>query len=86
MSLKLASVLRGKPINPSRERFRQCLTALGWSGAEVSRRLGTHVNTVTWWMTKGEPPKYAMAYLDLALEVKRLAASLDAAPRKRSKS
>lgn len=44
------------------------LKSLGWSKAELARRLGVRPGTVTDWA--GNPPQYALAYLAMALELK----------------
>lgn len=50
--------------------MKKVLQELGWSKAELARRLGLSANAVSAW---GDlPPRYAQAYLDLALRVKRL--------------
>lgn len=49
------------------EEFLEGLKALGWSKAELARRLGIHPNSVSKW---DRPPQYAMAYVRLALEVR----------------
>lgn len=54
--------------------FNTLLRELGWSRAELGRRLALNKNTISHWI---EPKGYAMAYLALALRVKRL--STDAA-------
>lgn len=41
------------------------LVLLGWSKAELARRLGLHVNAVSRW--GGVWPRYAEAYLELAV-------------------
>lgn len=46
------------------------LKVLGWSKAELARRLGVHANTVLGW--KGEAPDYALAYLRLAVKARAL--------------
>lgn len=44
------------------------LKSLGWSKAELARRLGVRAGTVSDWASN--PPQYALAYLALALELK----------------
>lgn len=43
------------------------LKRLGWSKAELSRRLGVLASTVSGW--RNDPPRYVTAYLALALEL-----------------
>ncbi|MFZ5783987.1 MAG: helix-turn-helix domain-containing protein [Pseudomonadota bacterium] len=50
--------------------FSAALKALGWSKAELARRLGIHPNSVSKWAS---PPQYAMAYLRQSLGIKDLA-------------
>lgn len=50
-----------------REKMVHCLIELGWSKAELARRLGLHSNTVSQW--GDDVPGYALAYLDLAVAV-----------------
>ena len=46
------------------------LSALGWSEGELARRLGVSVCTVSAWAAGAlTMPKYAVAYLELALDV-----------------
>jgi Helix-turn-helix len=53
------------------------LEELGWSQAELARRLGLHVNTVSAWATKRtEIPGPVRAYLDLRLKLLRLCRSV----------
>lgn len=56
-----------------RDDLEPSLLVLGWSRAELARRLGVHRNTADLWATKG-PPKYARAYLELAVRVAALVA------------
>ena len=43
------------------------LTELGWSQAELSRKLGVHVNTVSIWANgRDAVPTYAAEYLRVA--------------------
>lgn len=49
--------------------MRGALHELGWTKAELARRLGINPHTVTNW--RDEPPRYALAYLELALAIKR---------------
>lgn len=62
----------------------QALDELGWSQAELSRRLGVHENTVIQWKALGMP-EYAQAYLRLAIDVRALADGLGPQPRTRRK-
>lgn len=50
--------------------FRDKLASLGWSQAKLARKLGVFPSTVTEWANRGEAPRYADAYLDLAIEAK----------------
>ena len=53
--------------------FSDKLRILGWSQNELARRLGLHVNTVSRWglsTARSEIPRYAVAYVDLALELR----------------
>lgn len=46
---------------------------LNWSQADLARRLGVHVNTVSAWATgKGDVPGYASEYLRVALLAKEI--------------
>lgn len=48
----------------SPQQLTDALTTLGWTQAELARRLGLHVNTVSAWATgKTEIPVYAAEYL-----------------------
>lgn len=52
---------------------KSALLELGWSGAELGRRVGVHPNTVSQWATgKARVPGAVAAYLRLAVEVHRL--------------
>jgi ribosome-binding protein aMBF1 (putative translation factor) len=51
-------------------RMKAALKSLGWSKAELARRLDVRPGTVTDW--GDSPPGYASAYLELALELKAL--------------
>lgn len=46
------------------------LKQLGWTKAELARRLGLQRTTVSGW--GNDAPQYALAYLDLALKLKAL--------------
>jgi transcriptional regulator with XRE-family HTH domain len=49
------------------------LSALGWTGRELCRRLGVHPNTVTKWRTGKAPvPAYAREYLRVMLLAKEI--------------
>ena len=50
----------------------RALLELGWSRAELSRKLGIHKNTVSKW-GNDNVPEYAIAYMELALKVRRFA-------------
>ena len=43
------------------------LDELGWSQAELARRLGLEAHAVTRWKQRGRAPMYSIAYLDLVL-------------------
>lgn len=60
----------GIPEGSAGPSIRESRRLLGWSKAELARRLGVWPSTVTDW---GEnPPRYVRAYLDLALELKAI--------------
>lgn len=48
--------------------FRVKLRRLGWSQADLARRLDVYPSTVTEWMNRGAVPGYALAYVNLALD------------------
>ena len=50
--------------------MKEMLKELGWSKAELGRRLGISSNSVSAW--KDRPPRYVLAYLELAVAAKRL--------------
>lgn len=52
------------------------LAELEWSRAELARRLGLHHGTVLGW-GRDAIPSYAVAYLRLAVDVRRLGRGLD---------
>lgn len=49
--------------------FNISLKGLGWSRAAFAKKLGIAPNTISRWRTV---PQYAVAYLELAAELKRL--------------
>ena len=53
------------------QEFRILLKRAGFSKAELARRLGVTAQTVSDW--KGDPPRYALAYLGLYVKVKEAA-------------
>lgn len=50
--------------------FEVKLRDLGWSQGEIAARLGLNRNTVSRWKQDDEVPKYASAYLELALLIR----------------
>jgi transcriptional regulator with XRE-family HTH domain len=51
--------------------LKRTLKALGWTQAHLAERLGVDLATVSRWANGHLPvPKYAVAFLDLALKVK----------------
>lgn len=61
------------PMTVIRDDLAAPLMALSWTQAELARRLGVHVNTVSGWATGRTPmPLYAQAYLKLAVGASRL--------------
>lgn len=49
------------------------LSALGWSQAELARRVEVHVNTVSGWSTgRTQMPGPAKAYMTLAMKAKEM--------------
>jgi transcriptional regulator with XRE-family HTH domain len=53
--------------------FEGFLVELGWSQAELGRRLGVHPNTILRWKREG-CPKVVLEYLRLKVELRRLGA------------
>ncbi len=51
------------------------LKELGWSQAELARRMGIHVNTVGAWGRRA--PRYVAAFLILCVQVKRIQSGLE---------
>lgn len=60
----------------TRDDLAAALMVLGWSRAELARRLGVHANTASAW-AKGGAPRYVRAYLELAVAVKRSSLLID---------
>lgn len=58
------------------KQFRAALLELGWTQAELARRLRLRPGTVTRWVTSNTVPGFAQAYLELALQVVVLAKGL----------
>jgi hypothetical protein len=52
--------------------FEDRLVPLKWSHGELAARLGLHRNTVTKWKMDDEVPKYAVAYVEVVLDLKRM--------------
>ena len=48
------------------------LERIGWSQAELARRLGVTPAVVTRWVNEDRVPEYAIAYLDLAFDLAHL--------------
>lgn len=55
--------------------FHAALKNLGWTKAELCRRLGLSKDAPRRWIEG--PPKYVVAYLDLALSLKVLAEKVE---------
>lgn len=54
--------------------LRQSLDVLGWSQAELARRLKLHQNTVSKWMTgRAKVPGPVAAYVVIRLKLKEIA-------------
>lgn len=45
------------------DEFKAALDFLGWSQAELARRLGLHYNSVSKWVSSGNIPDYVAEYL-----------------------
>jgi len=56
------------------DEFERYLAELGWSRGDLCTRLGLHRNTPGRW--GDSPPKYVMAYLAIAVDMKRAGESL----------
>lgn len=50
--------------------FKELLKRAGITKAELARRLGLSQNTVSSW--RDDPPRYAVAYLELLIEFNRV--------------
>ena len=59
------------------ERVEAALDELGWSQAELARRLGLEAHAVTRWKQRDRAPGYAIAYLDMVLISKDIRDRLD---------
>lgn len=66
-------------------RAEKWLKELGWSKAELARRLGVFPSTVSKWGNGSGYPKYAEAYLELAVEISRLGAMVGRRKRRDAK-
>ena len=56
-----------------KEGLHEALRCLGWSQADLSRRMGVHVNTVTLWATgRGVVPGYVREYLRVMVLAKEM--------------
>lgn len=60
----------GIPLSVIMTDFETYLRELGWSKKEFSLRTGVHPNTISKWVDGA--PGYAMAYVRLAVDVKRV--------------
>ncbi len=60
------------------DEFLAALAALGWKQADFCRMSGTTKNTPSRWVTGATPvPDWVPHYLDMALNIKRLAALIE---------
>jgi transcriptional regulator with XRE-family HTH domain len=53
-------------------KLEQLLGSLGWSQAELGRRIDVHRNTVSKWFRDNNPPKVVLLYLELLIELRRV--------------
>lgn len=61
------------------KQFRAALKRLGWSHAELARRVDVHANTVSRWLAPGgQIPGPAIAYVALSIQILDWAAVLQA--------
>lgn len=56
--------------------LRAALKILGWSQAELGRRISTHRTTLSRWISEDRIPGAVAAYVTLSLEVRSLADNL----------
>lgn len=61
------------------------LSELGWTQAELARRLGVFPSTVNKWVKGSDFPKYAEAYLELAVTLERFHGMIRPAKRRSAK-
>lgn len=61
--------------------LRAALDTLNWSQAELARRIDAYPTTLSRWVTEARIPGPVAAYVNLALEVRKLAALTSPSPR-----
>lgn len=66
----------------SAKQLKADLATLGWSQSELSDRIGTHRTTLSRWVTEDRIPGPVAAYVNLALEVRKLADLTSPSPRR----
>jgi hypothetical protein len=66
----------------TRKELKQALKALKWSQAELSRRIETYPTTLSRWLLEDRIPGAVAAYVNLALEVRKMADLTNPAPRR----
>lgn len=62
--------------------MRNALKTLKWSQAELARRIDTYPTTLSRWVTEGRIPGPVVAYINLALEVRKMADLTTPTPRR----
>lgn len=53
-------------------KLEQLLKELGWSQAELGRRIGVHKNTISNWCSSNKPPEVVIFYLEMKLQLRKL--------------
>lgn len=71
-----------KRIAMNAKELRSAIKTLGWSQAELGRRVDAYPTTVSRWMTTDRVPGGVAAYVNLFLKVRELAEVTSQAPKR----